>query len=195
VFSTQRATVVVLSAAIAVGLGGCSLIEPQGTDIPLTGIALCAQGATWSLDTAGLATSVTANLATQGVAATAVTAEGTQKMRWDLDGTVVIDSDYTLTITSTPAANQVQTVTTSHKGTASGASYITGNVAIPRDWDATGTIIKSVGDLDGTPLDPIPYTVLNADLDDSVGVELTCDGKTLTTHQRGGSVTQTWTKG
>ena len=194
-FSTQRATTVVLSAAIIVGLGGCSLIEPQGTDVPLTGIAACAQGATWSLDMAGLAAAVTADLTAQGVAAPTVTPDGNQTMTWDLDGNVVIDSRFTLVITATPAADQIQTVTTTHRGIATGESYITGNVAIPRDWDGTGTVIASVGDQNGAPMDPIPFAVLNADLDDSVGVELTCDGDTLTTHQRDGAVVQTWTKG
>jgi hypothetical protein len=194
VFSTQRVTTVMLSAAIVVGLGGCALLEPQGTVVPLSGIAACAQGHTWNLDMAKLAEAVKANTAAQGVAVEVATS-GTQSMTWDIDGAVVIDSAYTLTMTSTPAADQVQTVTTTHTGQATGASYINDNVAIPRDWDATGTIIKTVADLNGAPLDPVPYGVLNADLDDSVGVELTCDGDALTTHPRGGGVTQTWAKG
>ncbi len=193
-FSTQRATSVVLSAAIVVGLGGCSLIEPQGSVVPLTGIAACAQGFTWNLDMTKLAEAVKADVAAQGVAAE-VTTSGKQTMTWAIDGAVVIDSSYTLTIKSAPAPDQAQTVTTTHTGTATGASYIDQNVAIPRDWKATGTIIKTVGDIGGTPLDPIPFTVLNADLNDSVGVELTCDGNSLTTHPRGSSVTQTWKKG
>ena len=193
-FSTQRATSVVLSAAIMLGLGGCSLIEPQGTVVPLTGIAACAQGHTWKLDMAKLAEDVKANIAAQGVGAEVATS-GTQAMTWDVDGAVKIDSSYTLTMTSVPAEGQLQTVTTTHTGAATGASYINENVAIPRNWDATGTIIKTVGDLNGAPLDPVPYSVLNADLDDSVGVELTCDGDALTTHPRGGGVTQAWIKG
>ena len=193
-FSTQRTTSVVLSAAIVFGLGGCSLIEPQGTEVPLTGIAACAQGHTWNLDMAKLAEDVKANIAAQG-AGVDVATSGTQTMMWDTDGAVVINSAYTLTMTSVPAEGQLQTVTTTHTGTATGASYIDENVAIPRDWDATGTIVKTVGDLNGAPLDPVPYSVLNADLDDSVGVELTCDGNALTTHPRGGGVVQAWIKG
>jgi hypothetical protein len=193
VFSTQRATTVALSAAILLGLSGCSLIEPQGTVVPLTGLASCAQGHTWNLDMAALAETVKSNLAAQGVAVE-ITTDGSQSMTWDINGAVVIESDYTLTMTSVPAEGQVQTVTTTHVGTATGASYISDNVAIPRDWDATGTIIKTVGDLNGAPLDPVPYGVLNADLNDSVGVELTCDGKALTTHPRGGAITQVWTR-
>lgn len=193
-FSTQRTTSVVLSAAIVFGLGGCSLFEPQGTEVPLTGIAACAQGHTWNLDMAKLAEDVKANIAAQG-AGVDVATSGTQTMMWDTDGAVVIDSAYTLTMTSVPAEGQLQTVTTTHTGTATGASYIDENVAIPRDWDATGTIVKTVGDLNGAPLDPVPYSVLNADLDDSVGVELTCDGNALTTHPRGGGVVQAWIKG
>lgn len=193
-FSTQRATSVVLSAAIVVGLGGCSLIEPQGTVVPLTGLAACAQGNTWNLDMTKLAEAVKADIAAQGVEVDVATS-GKQSMTWEINGDVVIDSAYTLTMTSVPAPDQVQTVTTTHTGPATGASYIDDNVAIPRDWDGTGTVIKTVGDINGEPLDPVPYTVLNADLDDSVGVELTCDGDTLTTHPRDGSITQTWSKG
>ncbi|MBG6053798.1 hypothetical protein IWX81_000188 [Salinibacterium sp. CAN_S4] len=193
-FSTHRATSVALSAAIVFGLGGCSLIEPQGTVVPLSGIAACAQGHTWNLDMAKLAEDVKANIAAQGVGVDVATT-GNQSMTWDIDGAVVIESAYTLTMTSVPAEGQLQTVTTTHTGTATGASYIDENVAIPRDWDATGTIITTVADLNGTPLDPVPYGVLNADLDDSVGVELTCDGDALTTHPRGGGVTQAWIKG
>ncbi len=193
-FSTQRAVSVALSAAIVVGLGGCSLIEPQGTGVQLSGLAACAQGNTWNLDMTKLSEAVKANIAAQGFGVEVATAGG-QTMVWDINGAVEIDSDYTLTITSAPAENQVQTVTTTHIGKATGASYIDENIAIPRDWDASGTVIKTVGDIDGTPIDPIPFTVLNADLDDSVGVELTCDGSTLTTHPRGSSIIQTWTKG
>ena len=193
-FSTQRAMSVVGSAAIVFGLGGCSLIEPQGTVVPLSGIASCAQGHTWKLDMAKLAEDVKANIGAQGVAAE-VASDGMQTMTWGIDGAVVIDSAYTLTMTTVPAEGQLQTVTTTHTGTATGASYINENVAIPRDWDATGTIIKTVADLNGAPLDPVPYSVLNADLNDSVGVQLTCDGDALTTHPRGGNVTQAWIKG
>lgn len=192
--STQRVTSVALAAAFVFGLGGCALIEPQGTVVPLTGIAACAQGSTWKLDMTKLAEAVKANVATQGVEAEVAT-DGSQTMKWDIDGAVTIDSAYTITITSTPAPDQVQTVTTTHTGIATGFSYINENVAIPRDWKGTGTVVKTVGDVNGTPLDTIPFTVLNPDLDDSVGVQLTCDGTTLTTHPRGGTLTQTWTKG
>ena len=102
---------VVGSAAIVFGLGGCSLIEPQGTVVPLSGIASCAQGHTWQLDMAKLAEDVKANIGAQGVAAE-VASDGMQTMTWGIDGAVVIDSAYTLTMTTVPAEGQLQTVTT-----------------------------------------------------------------------------------
>jgi hypothetical protein len=171
------------------------LVTPGGEPEPLTGIEQCALGKTWSLDMAAIAEQVKADLGRQGVAVTDVTAEGSQSLTWGLDGHVDVATDYTISISAAPAADQAIVVTSTHTGPMSGKAYINGDVAIPRTWDATGLDVKSVGELNGGPLDPIPFTIPRLDLDDSVGLELTCDGSTLTTHPRGGDVTQTWTLG
>lgn len=190
----RRLAAVTVPALLIAGLGGCSLIDPGSTQEPLSGIAACALGNTWNLDTAALAEQVGADLARQSVAVTEITATGSQTLDWQVDGDIVMDSDYTVSITTAPAADQAITVTDTHRGRAEGVAYINAEVAIPRDWDSTGVSIETVGQLNGEPLEAIPFRVANVDLDDSVGIELTCDGSTLTTHARGGDVTLRWTK-
>ena len=189
--SARRSTAGALAILAAVGLAGCSLVEVP-PPAPLTGIAKCALGNTWSLDTAKLAEAVTAELATRGVAVTTA-AEGSETLTWGLDSKMAIDTDYTLTLTSGPA-DQVTVLTEKHSGKSTGIAYINSEVAIPRDWDASGLNVTSKADLNGTPYDALPYPLANTDIDDSVGVELTCDGGTMTTHQRGSDITLTWTK-
>lgn len=190
----RRLAAVAVPALLIAGLGGCSLIDPGSTQEPLSGIAACALGNTWNLDTAALAEQVGADLARQSVAVTDITAAGSQTLDWQVDGDIVMDSDYTVSITTAPAADQAITVTDTHRGRAEGVAYINAEVAIPRDWDSTGVSVETVGQLNGAPLEAIPFRVANVDLDDSVGIELTCDGSTLTTHARGGDITLRWTK-
>lgn len=190
----RRLAAVAVPALLIAGLGGCSLIDPGSTQEPLSGIAACALGNTWNLDTAALAEQVGADLARQSVAVIEITAAGSQTLDWQVDGDIVMDSDYTVSITTAPAADQAITVTDTHRGRAEGVAYINAEVAIPRDWDSTGVSVETVGQLNGAPLEAIPFRVANVDLDDSVGIELTCDGSTLTTHARGGDITLRWTK-
>lgn len=190
----RRLAAVAVPALLIAGLGGCSLIDPGSSEEPLSGIAACALGNTWNLDTAALAEQIGADLARQSVAVTEITAAGSQTLDWQVDGDIVMDSDYTVSITTAPAADQTITVTDTHRGRAEGVAYINAEVAIPRDWDSTGVSVETVGQLNGAPLEAIPFRVANVDLDDSVGIELTCDGSTLTTHARGGDITLRWTK-
>lgn len=189
--TARRATRGALALLAVVGLAGCSLVQVPPT-APLTGIAKCALGATWSLDTAKLAEAVQAELLTRSITATVVP-EGGQTLTWSLEGKVVLDTDYTLTITSGPD-DQKMVVTDKHSGTSTGIAYINAEVAIPRDWDATGLNVTTTATLNGDPQEAPPYTLVPTDIDDSVGVELTCDGGTLTTHQRGSELTLTWAK-
>jgi hypothetical protein len=175
----------------AASLAGCSLVQTPPPP-PLTGIAACALGSAWSLDTAKLATDLQAELATRGVTATVV-ADGSQTLDWNLESKVVLDTDYTLTYTSGPD-DQKMVVTDKHSGKATGIAYINSEVAIPRDWDASGLNVKTTATLNGEEQENLPYALLPTDIDDSVGVELTCDGGTLTTHQRGSDLTLTWAK-
>ena len=192
-FTTQRVRIVALGAGLMLGLGGCALLEPAGSDEPLTAIESCALGNTWSLDVADLATQVQAEQGTQG-RNTEVVGDGSQTLAWDLNGDVELTSDYTLKATWTPAEGQVNVVTETHSGTSTGVAYISGEVAIPRDWDGSGLTVSSTATLNDAPLDPPPFALGVADIDDSVGLELTCDGTTMTIHPRGGVYTQKWTK-
>jgi len=47
----------------------------------------------------------------------------------------------------------------------------------------------------GTPLDEAPYRIPASDIDDSVGLELTCTADALTVHPRGSELTLDWTVG
>ena len=176
---------------VATSLAGCSLVE-AAPPAPLTGIAACALGNTWKLDVAKLAADLQAELLTRGVTALVV-ADGSQTLDWDIESHVVLDTDYTFTLTSGPD-DQKMVVTDKHSGKATGIAYINSEVAIPRDWDASGLNVTTTAALNGVEQETVPYTLHQTDIDDSVGVELTCDGGTLTTHQRGSDLTLTWTK-
>ncbi len=186
----QRMTAVAATTVLVVGLAGCSLVE-VAPPAPLSGIAACALGKTWSLDTAKMAEALQAELASRGITAT-VTADGSQSFAWDLASKVTLDTDYTVTVTSGPD-DQKTVLTSKHSGTSTGIAYINSDVAIPREWNAKGLKVDTTATLNNAPLETLPYTLVVTDIDDSVGIELTCDSGTMTTHQRGSDVTLTWT--
>lgn len=189
----SRKAALALPVVLVFALGGCSLLEPSGTNEPLTGIAACALGHTWTQDFESLVPQVTEQLAANGVAATSVVFTGEQTFSWDAKAHVKIDSNYTVAVTTAPAEGQVQTVTETHAGSTTGAAYINGDVAIPRKWDDQ-TTVEAVADLNGEPLEAAPFGVPSTNFDDKVGLILTCDGETLTIHPRGSKLTQTWTR-
>ena len=187
---TQRLITSVAAATLLVGgLTGCSLLEAS-PEVPLTGLAACALGKTWNLDTAKLAEAVQLELTGRG-AGVVVTADGSQTLAWDLESRMTLDTDYTLTLTSGDAA-ALTVVTDKHVGTATGIAYINSDVAIPREWDASGLEVTTTSTLNDVAQETLPYTIVKTDLDDSVGIEITCDGGALTTHQRGSEITLTW---
>jgi len=187
-----RKAALALPAVLVLTLGGCALLEPAGTNVPLTGIAACALGHTWTQDFEGLKQYITDDLGKNGIAATGVTFTGEQTMTWDDKAHVVITSDYSVAVTTAEAEDKTLTVTENHTGTASGAAYINGDVAIPRNWK-NELSYEAVADSNGEPLEAAPYAVPNTSFDDAVGLILTCDGSTLTIHPRGSQLTQTWT--
>ncbi|MEP6482035.1 MAG: hypothetical protein ABJA94_08530 [Rhodoglobus sp.] len=197
-FTARRAAVVALPALLVFGLTGCSLLQEEDPSDKLTGVAACALGHTWKLDTTDLASQVTAILKASNIAVSAVTADGSQSLDWGTDGSVVMDSDYTLNVTVTPAADQSTIVTETHKGKATGKAYINAEVAIPRDWKDSDLKVATKYVVNGTELgekDPKPFAIVATDFDDTVGLELTCDGTKMTTHARGGKITQSWKRG
>lgn len=191
--NTARRGLAVLATALLVpALAGCSLIEPPNAEVELSGLAACALGHTWTTDLDDAAEKISAELTNDQIVVTSVVAEGTQTLEWSIEGHVVLTPDYTITITTAPAADQVITIVETHSGVATGAAYINGEVAIPRKWDNTGTHIDTVADNNGTILEELPFPIPTTTFDDGVGLELTCSGDTLSIHPRGAAITQIW---
>jgi len=186
------ASTLILTAALVPGLSACSLLTSTEGEAPLTGIAQCSLGHTWTTDMTDVAEQVKAALTADQISVTDVTATGTQTLEWSIEGHVVLTPDYTLTITTVPATVQILTIKQTHSGKATGAAYISGEVAIPRKWDGTGVTIDTVADNNGTVVEDLPFAVPQTSFDDAVGLEITCSGDTLTIHPRGSDVTQTW---
>jgi len=173
-------------------LTGCSLVTPPAA-APLTGVAACALGHTWKADLDDVSAQVLALLKQNGVPVTEVTATGSLTLDWSIEGRVALANDYVLTVKTAPAADQVLTVVQTHSGTATGAAYINGEVAIPRKWDDASVSIDAVADNNGAAVDDYGFTIPDTTFDDSVGLELTCAPGELTTHPRGTKITQKWT--
>jgi len=190
---TARRVMAAAAAATVVGasLAGCSLVEVAPPE-PLSGLAACVLGNTWNLDTAKLAQDMQTELGGRGITAT-VAADGTQTLDWNLESDVVLTADYTLTITSGAEGDQT-VVTDKHSGKSTGIAYINGEVGIPRDWSAKDLKVTTTATKAGAELEALPYTLPRTDIDDSVGVQLTCDGSALTTQQRGSDLVLTWSK-
>jgi len=192
-FSRSRTVVVAASAALLAGLSGCSLLEPAVHEEVLSDVARCTMGHTWSLDTADLATQLLAELQKDHPDVTAVDANGTTTIDWGLDSTAELTADLTITVTA-GTAEQPTVITQTQNGTAGGKTYINADVAIPRSWK-NKIDIKATAQNAGVALDEAPFGLPSTTLDDSVGLELTCDGGTLTIHPRGATITQKWTAG
>lgn len=193
--TARRMIAFVLPATLIVGLSGCALIEPAVSQDPPSALETCALGSTWTLDLTLLEEQVNAALTGDRVKVTAVDAQGAQTLDWSSKSDLVITTDYTLTVTVEPAAEQVIAITEVHRGSAQGKAYINGDVAIPRDWDGGDFTVEDTATNNGVALETIPYPMPRLVIDDSVGLEMTCTDGTMTVHPRGGDVTLTYTKG
>lgn len=193
-FSPRAVVASVGSLALVASLSGCSLLDNSTTEEPLTGVAACALGHTWQLDMTDLGAQLLAELQRQKVPATEVVASGTQTIDWGTDSRLTLDSDFEIRITAPIAADQTITVVSTYGGSATGAAFINGEVAIPRDWKGADQTSETVADNNGTPLETVPWAIPSVQIDDTVGLELTCDGSTMTIHPRGSKITQTWTR-
>lgn len=194
-FTARRAAIVALPALLVFGLTGCSLLQAQDADDTPTGIAACVLGHKWTADTKGFADQLLAVYKKTTLPVSSVTSDGTQTLDWGIKGDVTVVSDYTVVVTVAPAADQSTVATQTHKGTATGKAYINAEVAIPRNWNDKDFTIDTKFVINGAEKaqkDPDPFTITPTDFDDSVGLELTCDGGTLTTHARGSAITQSW---
>ncbi|MCY7411873.1 MAG: hypothetical protein LH471_02365 [Salinibacterium sp.] len=191
---TSRLAAVGVYAAALAALAGCAVLEPNTPELPPSELELCAQGQTWNVDVAGLATQVLAILQANGVAATEVQGAGTETFTWSEIGDVVIDSDYSLTILVPAADGQVLTVSQTISGTSTGKAYINGTVAIPRNWDGTELEIVAKADLAGVVQESVPFAIPQTTFDDKVGIELKCTGTSMMTNPRGEPISQSWTR-
>lgn len=192
--TARRVTSLALVAAVLPSLTGCAILGPDQEDAVLTGVAACALGHTWTADLTDAAAQVAESLTSDGVPVTSVLAEGSQTLEWDTRGHVTLSPDYTVTVTTSPAADQVLTLVETHSGQATGAAYINGDIAIPRKWDGAELSIDTVVQLNGEIVEEPPFDVPPTSFDDSVGLLLTCDGSTLTIQPRGDQIVQIWTR-
>lgn len=192
--AARRAGTLVLVAAVVPALAGCAVLGLEQEQTPLTGVAACALGHTWTADLTDAAAQVAASLTGDGVPVTSVVAEGTQTLEWDTRGHVILSPDYTVTVTTAPAADQVLTLVKTYSGQATGAAYINGDIAIPRKWDGAELSIDTVVQLNGEIVEEPPFDLPPTSFDDSVGLLLTCDGSTLTIQPRGDQIVQIWTR-
>ncbi|MDF1478574.1 hypothetical protein PYV02_05685 [Leifsonia sp. H3M29-4] len=192
-FSRSRTALVAASATLLMGgLSGCALLEPPADEVVLSDVARCTMGHTWTLDTADLATQLLAVLQ-RDHAVTAVDAAGTKTIDWGMDSVVSVTSDLAITVT-TGTAEAPTTITQTQVGSAEGKVYINADVAIPRRW-TDDVEVETKAESGGAELEQVPFGLPNIAFDDTVGLELTCDGTTLTVHPRGSTITQKWTTG
>ncbi|MGV8912385.1 MAG: hypothetical protein ACOH14_07185 [Rhodoglobus sp.] len=183
-----------IAPAALLVLSGCALIEPADTSEQPTAMQACALGHTWELDTTDLAEKLLAELPVNGVPATAVEPSGGQTLTWGENGGVIIESDLVFTITATPAADQIMTITRAYSGSVTGKALINVDVAIPRDWDVSDYEVETSAVLNDEPVEEVPYTISRSDFDDKLGLVITCEADALTVNPRGTDFIQRWTK-
>lgn len=192
--SSKRSSALLIVPASLLVLSGCALIEPADTSEAPTAMQACALGHTWELDTTDLSEKLLAKLPASGVPATAVEPSGGQTLTWSEKGAVTIDSDMAFTITATPAADQIMTITQAYNGTVAGKALINVDVAIPRDWDVSNYAIETSAVLNDVAVEEVPYTIPLSDFDDKLGLIITCEADVLTVNPRGTDFIQRWTK-
>lgn len=182
------------AAAIVVTLllTGCSSLGLNNSGTTLTGLAACAAGHTWNADLADMSAQLLAEIQEDHPDVTAVTAEGSQTIDWATDGAAVLTTDYALTVTVAVSEGVVQTIVQERSGESTGVLTIHGDTLVPSDWDESD--YKRATTIDGAEAEGPPFTIPDPVLNDVVASDLTCDGKTMTTHAHRGIVTQKWTR-
>ncbi|EAR25584.1 hypothetical protein A20C1_04936 [marine actinobacterium PHSC20C1] len=192
--SSKRASALMMAPAVMLVLSGCALIEPADTSEPPTAMQRCALGQTWSLDTTDLSEKLLAELPGDGVPAKAVEPSGGQTLIWKTDGDLTIESDLVFTITAEPKSDQVMTITRSYTGTVVGQALINVDVAIPRKWNFSQYKVETSAVLNDEPVEELKYTIPRNDLNDVLGLVITCEADVLTINPRGTDLIQRWTK-
>jgi hypothetical protein len=152
-------------------------------------------GHTWKTDLADLDKQLLGYLTTHGVPASAVVSTGSQELEWAEDGAVTLTTDYSTVVTVPNGDGTViTTVTETHKGPSTGNIFLNGPVAVPRDWDGSAFAVEITTDVNGAPAETPPFAIPRTVLDDTVALELTCSGKTMTSLAHNALVTITWTR-
>ena len=184
------AALVATGALALTSLTGCQLFVAQAPVKTPTALEACATGHTWQLDTAALQESAKVSMVERGYGVTVAVA-GTQQLTWDTDFRMSFDTDLTFTGTidgGTPGFVETYTA----KGTSSGRAFISGEVAVPRDWTEDLTV-ETISTQDGAPADPI-YTWIPLWIDDTVGLRTTCTADQLQFEARQGHLVWTFTR-
>lgn len=191
----RAAAAAALPIAALVALSGCALLEPQTSQDPPTALEQCALGHQWRLDTQDVAAQVLALLTADGNAVTEVTASGTQTLDWTEQSHATLEVDFTVTaVLPPPAEGQERLVTGHYDGVATGRAYINGPVAIPRNWDDGDLDSRITATLDGVEEEVLPFRLPQTVINDTVGLQLTCEGSTLTIQQRGHDIVLRWAR-
>jgi hypothetical protein len=177
-----------LALALAT-LTGCQLFVAQAPVQTPTALEACATGKTWQLDTAALQESAKVSMVERGLGVT-VAVTGTQEFTWDTDFNMSFDTDLTFTGTvdgGTPGFVETYTA----KGTSTGLAYLSGEIAVPRDWNED-LVVTTTATQDGAVVDPT-FTWIPLWVDDTVGLRTTCTPDQLKFEARQGHLVWTFT--
>lgn len=189
---SRRVAAIVAPALLLVSLSGCSLLSSNDAE-PVTGVPACIPGHTWSTDLKDLDVQLGTYLTKHGYPTATVVSTGSQTLEWPDSDKVKLTTDYT-TVVSVPNADGtvVTHVTEVHKGPASGIIYLNGPIAVPRDWDDSSFKLTATADVNGTASETLPFEIPKTVLNDEVALDMTCDGKTMTSLAHGALVTIKW---
>lgn len=185
-----RTTAAIVAVGALATLTGCQLFVAQSPVRTPTALEACATGHTWQLDTTALQDSAKVSMIERGLGVT-VTITGTQQLTWDNDFRMAFDTDLTFTGTvdgGTPGFVATYTA----NGTSGGRAFLSGEVAVPREW-SEDLAIEASATQDGAPVDPT-FTWTPLWIDDTVGLRTTCTADQLQFAARQGHLVWTFTR-
>ena len=188
---TRTIAAALAAAATAALLSGCSVLTGPEQD-PLDPIAQCAYGHVWNADLAGLAEQLLPVLR-ESVDGTEMIADGTLNLEWSGRGSVAMTADYAMTGRANWSGG-LATVTERHTGTVTGGLLITDEIAVPKKWNTEELSTEVTSDIAGAAQEQPQFALPQSLPNDVVGLEVTCEDTTLTTHARGADSTITWTR-
>jgi hypothetical protein len=169
-------------------LGGCSLSAFGGNDEVLTGAAACALDHTWALDLEDYSAQLLLELQDDNARITAVSAAGEQSLVWGLDGFATLTTDYTVSITENVSEGVVKAIEQVRSGKSTGLLTVHGTTAVPSEWEEDYTVTTTVDGV-APEVEPAIHDPL---IDDSVAIEITCDGGALSTHAHQDNMIMKW---